>query len=191
MISLNIPSEITLKVTEEEFEKFAIANRDLRLERTNSGEMIVMPPTGGETGNSNIEIAFQLQAWSRQNDLGIAFDSSTGFRLPKGATRSPDAAWISKEKWNSLTSEQKKQFPPICPEFIIEFRSPTDNLKTLQNKMSEYLNNGLQLGWLIDRINKKVEVYRLGKEVEILDNPTNLSGENILSGFNLELSKIL
>ncbi len=190
MISLNLPKNITLKVSEEEFEKLAIANQDLRLERKYDGELIVMPPTGGDTGNSNIEIAYQLQGWSRTNKLGKAFDSSTGFRLPKGGTRSPDASWVSNKQWNSLTAEQQKKFPPICPLFAVELKSPSDNLKTIQDKMSEYLDNGLLLGWLIDPITKRVEIYRQGDETEILDNPTSVSGENVLPGFNLDLTKI-
>ena len=190
MLSLNIPSGVNLKVSEEEFERFAVANRDLRLERTQDGEMIVMPPTGGETGNLNLKIATQLLIWSEQTQLGLAFDSSTGFKLPKGATRSPDASWVSNAKWDALTPEQKKKFPPLCPEFIIELRSPSDNLKTLQDKMLEYLANGLELGWLIDPTNKKVEIYRAGQNKEILDNPTTITGENLLPGFNLNLSKI-
>ena len=190
MISLNVPKNITLKVSQKEFEEFAIANRDLRLERTIDGEMIVMPPTGGETGNKNFKIILQLGNWNEKKLCGLVFDSSTGFKLPNGATRSPDASWVSNDKWNALTPEQKKKFPPICPEFVIELRSETDNLKTLQNKMLEYLDNGLVLGWLIDPINKLVEIYRQGQKPELLKNPNSLLGEDLLSGFNLDLTKI-
>ncbi len=190
MIALNIPANLKLKVTATEFEELANANKDLRLERKASGEIIIIPPTGGETGNKNLKILLQLGNWNEENSTGLVFDSSTGFKLPSSAILSPDASWISNAKWNALTPEQKKKFPPICPEFIIELKSPTDKFKTLQKKMSEYLANGLLLGWLIDPINKKVEIYRAGKNKEILDRPTTLSGENTLPGFNLDLNKI-
>ena len=149
-----------------------------------------MPPTGGETSNRNIEISYQVQAWSRQSKLGIAFDSSAGFTLPNKADRSPDASWIPLEKWNNLTPQQRQKFLPLCPDFVIELRSPSDSLKTLQNKMKEYLENGTKLGWLINPKAKQVEIYRQGKEVEILDNPTTLSGEDILPNFVLDLESI-
>ncbi len=192
MITLNIPEGVKIHshVSDREFEKLAIANSDLRLELTKDGEMIVMPPTGGETGYRNLRIAAQLLDWTDLTQLGLAFDSSTGFRLPNGAVRSPDVAWVSNQNWNSLTSQQKQKFPPLCPEFVIELRSPTDNLETLQKKMLEYLDNGSLLGWLIDPINKKVTIYRPGQDRETLDCPTNLSGENILPGLVLDLSKI-
>ncbi len=179
-----------LELTDDQFYELCQANRDLRLERTSTGEIIIMPPAGGETGNRNIEIAFQVQAWSRQNELGIAFDSSTGFKLPNGAERAPDASWIKRDRWNSLNSEQKRKFPPLCPDFVIELRSQTDSIKTLQLKMLEYIDNGAKLGWLIDPKTQKVEIYRLGKQVEILQNPTTLSGEDILPDFILNLSSV-
>ncbi|MGK7886134.1 MAG: Uma2 family endonuclease, partial [Crocosphaera sp.] len=167
-------------------------NRDLRFERNSNGDILIMPPTGGETGNRNIEIAYQVQAWSRQNKLGIAFDSSTGFKLPNKADRSPDASWIPLEKWNNLTPQQRQKFLPLCPDFVIELRSPSDSLKTLQNKMKEYLENGTKLGWLINPKTKQVEIYRQGKDVEILDNdnPKTLSGEDVLPDFVLDLKLI-
>jgi len=187
-IKLNLPS--ILELTDEQFYQLCQVNRDLRIEISAKGELIIMPPTGGETGNRNIEIAFQLQAWSRQNNLGIAFDSSTCFKLPNGAERSPDASWVRREKWNNLTDEQKRKFPPLCPDFVLELRSETDALKPLQEKMSEYLDNGASLGWLIDPKTKQVTIYRLGKAVEILNNPEKLSGEDILPGFILNLKPI-
>ena len=190
MITINIPSDLNLKVSEKDFEHLAIANRDLRLERKSNGELIIMPPTGGETGKSNTEIILQLAMWNKQTEKGVVFDSSTGFKMPSSAILSPDASWVLNEKWNSLTPEQKKKFPPICPEFVIELRSPTDRLQTLQDKMSEYINNGLKLGWSIDSINKKVAIYRQNKAVEILDNPTIVSGENLLPGFSLDLTQV-
>ncbi|WP_009632116.1 Uma2 family endonuclease [Synechocystis sp. PCC 7509] len=131
-----------------------------------------------------------MQAWSSQNDLGIAFDSSTGFKLPNGAERSPDASWIKRDFWDSLNAEQKRNFPPLCPDFVIELRSQTDSIKTLQLKMLEYIDNGAKVGWLIDPKTQKVEIYRLGKQVEILQNPGTLSGEDVLPGFVLKLSSI-
>ena len=179
-----------LELTDDQFYELCLANRDLRLERTATGEIIIMPPAGGETGHRNIEISFQLEAWSSQNGLGIAFDSSTGFKLPNGAERAPDASWIKCDRWNSLNAEQKRKFPPLCPDFVIELRSETDSIKTLQLKMLEYMDNGAKLGWLIDPKSQKVEIYRLEKQVEILQNPATLSGEDVLPGFILNLSSI-
>lgn len=179
-----------LELTDDQFYELCQANRDLRLERTSTGEIIIMPPAGGETGHRNINLAFQLEAWSSQNDLGIAFDSSTGFKLPNGAERAPDASWIKRDRWNTLNAEQKRKFPPLCPDFVIELRSETDSLKTLQLKMLEYINNGARLGWLIDPKTQKVEIYRQGKQVEILQNPATLSGEDVLPGFILNLNSV-
>lgn len=190
MISLNVPPGSFLKVSEAEFTKLASANRDLRLERKDNGELIIMPPTGSNTGRKNSNIISQLVIWNKINKNGIVFDSLTGFRLPKGSILSPDASWVEKSRWKALTQQERDSFAPICPEFIIELRSPTERLKNLQNKMSEYLSSGLILGWLIDAIDNKVEIYRTGKQVEILDKPSNLSGENVLLGFNLDLSEI-
>jgi Uma2 family endonuclease len=179
-----------LTLSDEQFYQLCQNNRDLRFERTCRGDLIIMPPTGGETGNRNLEIAYQLQAWSRSNKLGIAFDSSTGFKLPNGSDKSPDAAWILLEKWNGLTLKQQQGFLPLCPDFVIELRSKSDNLKVLQEKMQEYLENGTRLGWLINRQDRQVEIYRQGQEVEFLQNPNNLSGEDILPSFVLDLGPI-
>ena len=149
-----------------------------------------MPPTGGETSNRNLELSFQLQAWSRQNQLGIAFDSSGGFKLPNGADRSPDASWVRRERWDALTSEQQQKFPPLCPDFVVELLSPSDSLPKTREKMQEYLENEAQLGWLIDRAQRRVEIYRPGQAVEILEDPIALSGEPILPGFILDLREI-
>lgn len=197
-MTLTLNLRPVLELTDEQFYELCQANRDLRLERTANGELIIMPPTGGETGNRNIKIAFQLEAWSSQNDLGIAFDSSTAFKLPNGAERSPDASWIlrvseaapSELRWDSLSAEQKRKFLPLCPDFVVELRSETDSLKTLQDKMQEYMENGTRLGWLIDLNTQQVEIYRLGREVEILQNPETLSGEDVLPGFMLNLKQI-
>ncbi|WP_414752679.1 Uma2 family endonuclease [Anabaena sp. CCY 9910] len=179
-----------LELTDEQFFNLCQANRDLKFERSATGELIIMPPTGGETGNKNARITQQLMNWTDADGTGIAFDSSTCFKLPNGADRSPDAAWIKSERWNTLTDEQKEKFPPICPDFVIELLSPSDSLKTVQEKMREYLDNGVSLGLLINRKYRQVEIYRQGKEVEALESPATVSGEDILKGFVLELERI-
>ena len=189
---LNRMSPLTIKLdpltlSDEQFYQLCQNNRDLRFERTCRGDLVIMPPTGGETGNRNAEIAYQLQAWSRSNKLGIAFDSSTGFKLPNGSDKSPDAAWIPLEKWNALTTKERQGFVPLCPDFVVELRSKSDNLKVLQEKMEEYLENGNQLGWLINRQDRQVEIYRQGRAVEVLENPNSLSGEGTLPSFVLDL----
>ncbi|AOX04042.1 MAG: Uma2 family endonuclease [Moorea sp. SIO4G2] len=177
-------------ITNEQFYQLCAANRDLKLERTAKGGLSIMPPTGGETSKRNSDINFELNLWNRQTQLGITFDSSGGFTLPNGANFSPDAAWIPLAKWESLTAEQKIKFLPLSPDFIIELRSPSDSLKLLQNKMQEYIDNGSRLGWLINPKNRQVEIYRQGKEKDILDNPKTLSGEDVLPGFVLTISLI-
>ncbi len=191
-LSLELPSAIALHVTQEQFEALSAANRDLRLERTAAGELIVNPPTGGETGYRNSKISYFLVKWvEEQGGSGIPFDSSTGFRLPNGADRSPDASWIEREPWESLTPQQRKGFLSLCPDFVVELRSESDSLPKLQAKMREYINNGARLGWLIDPQNGQVEIYRPGRDVEVLENPTNLSGEDVLPGFILDLRQVL
>jgi Uma2 family endonuclease len=189
-IAVNIPNTLTLQVSYEQFVDLALANRDLQLERTAAGELIIMPPTGSDTGNKNLDIEGQLWLWNRQNKLGKVFDSSTGFRLPNGANRSPDAAWVDKQRWDALTLEQQETFAPICPDFVLELRSKTDSLEKLQAKMREYIENGAGLGWLIDRKNQRVEIYRRGRNVEVLDHPVSLSGEDVLPGFVLDLTEV-
>jgi Uma2 family endonuclease len=190
MDALTLNLRPVLELTDEQFEQLAVANRDLRLERTAKGELIIMPPTGGGTGKRNAKLNQQLSNWTDLDGTGLNFDSSTAFRLPNGATRSPDASWISQSRWSSLTLEQQERFPPICPDFVVELRSRTDGLKDLQNKMQEYLENGAQLGWLIDPQTKQVEIYRVGRSPEVLQSPMQLSGENILTGFTLDLKPI-
>ena len=180
----------SLQMTDEQFFQLCQDNRDLRFERNSNGDILIMPPTGGETNNKNSDINYQIYAWNRKNKLGVTFDSSGGFTLPNKADRSPDASWIPLEKWNNLTPQQRQKFLPLCPDFVIELRSPSDSLKTLQNKMKEYLENGTKLGWLINPKTKQVEIYRQAKEVEILDNPTTLSGEDVLPDFVLDLELI-
>ncbi len=188
-IVLQMPPE--LQMTDEQFFEFCQINRDLRIERNKLGEISIMAPTGSETGNRNFNIALQLGIWAEQNGTGICFDSSTGFKLSTGAERSPDASWIKLERWNTLSSEQQQLFAPICPDFVVELCSSSDNLKPLQEKMVEYLQEpGIQLGWLIDRKHQKVYIYRPGLEVESLDNPATVSGEGVLPGFVLNMSKI-
>lgn len=188
---LTVPSDVALQVTPAQFAALVVANRDLRLERTATGHLIVNPPTGGETGRRNFNLTAQLGMWFEANEsLGIAFDSSTGFELPNGANRSPDAAWVRQDRWTALSADQREGFVPLCPDFVIELRSKTDKLKVLQAKMQEYLDNGTQLGWLIDPTHEQVAVYRAGQAVEVLKRPMTLSGEAVLPGFTLSLKRI-
>ena len=187
-LTVNFPSLV--QMTDEQFYEFCQANRDLRIERTASGEVTIMPPAFSDTGNRNIKIAQQLANWAEQDGTGEPFDSSTGFTLPNGATRSPDASWIKLERWNALTEEQIASFAPICPDCVIELRSSSDSLSGLQDKMQEYVANGASLGWLIDRKNRKVYIYRSNHEPEILDNPKAVSGNPELPGFALQMAKI-
>jgi Uma2 family endonuclease len=188
MFTLNLNSVIQLN--SEQFQQLCSANPESKLELTARGELIIVSPTGGESGIKNTEILYQLQAWNKRNRLGVVFDSSTMFQLPSGAFRSPDAAWITLSRWNELSQREKESFPPIVPNFVIELRSPSDRLKELQDKMQEYIDNGVQLGWLIDPKTKQVEIYRVDRPKDLLENPSTLSGENILSGFILELAEI-
>ena len=182
------------KVTPEQFDQLADAEQLARMELTKDGELIVMSPTGGEAGRKNFNLYLDLGNWNRQIKLGEAFDSSTIFVLPNGARRSPDVSWIRLERWNALTLREKQGFPPIAPDFVIELVSPSDlknqRYQDLQAKMQEYLDNGVKLGWLIEPSAKTVEIYRIGQQVEILNNPQTLSGEDVLPGFILDLSEI-
>ncbi len=180
----------TLRLSHEQYEQLAVANPNLRIEMTASGEIIAMPPTGGTSGQRNADLTFQLQLWSRQNPIGVVFDSSTEFKLPNGAYRSPDASWISRDRWNALTPEEQETFPPICPDLVVALRSKTDRLKTLQEKMLEYQENGCRLGWLINPQDREVEVYRVGQEKEVLREVRSVSGEDVLPGFELDLQVI-
>jgi len=190
MLKTTITIPQTFKVTHEQFQQIAAVNRDLRLERTATGKLIVMPPTGSETGNRNLDIEGQLWLWNRQTKLGVAFNSSSGFKLPNGADRSPDASWVKLERWQTLTPKQQEGFAPLCPDFVVELRSKSDNMEPLREKMREYITNGARLGWLIDRKNQKVEIYRQNQDVEILDHPRTLSGEEVLPGFILDLTDV-
>jgi Uma2 family endonuclease len=186
---LQIPPSI--QMTDEQFFEFCQVNRDLRIEQNKFRELVIMPPTGSETGNREVNVLGQLWVWSEQDGTGIAFSSSTGFKLSTGANRSPDASWIKLERWNELSAEQPEKFAPICPDFVVELRSPSDNLQSLQEKMEEYMQEpGIQLGWLIDRKQRQVYIYCPGKSEECLDNPTSVSGESVLPGFILNMSKV-
>ncbi len=186
---LQMPTSIDW--TDEQFFAFCQVNRDLRIERNRHGEISIMSPTGSETGNRNFSIAGQLYVWAEKDGTGIGFDSSTGFKLSTGAERSPDISWISQTRWNQLPVEQQNGFAPVCPDFVVELMSPSDNLKPLQEKMEEYMREpGVQLGWLIDRKNRQVYIYSPGVAVECLDNPATISGEPVLLGFVLNMSKV-
>ena len=187
-LSIYLP-ETPLTVTREEFSAIAAANPDLQLERGPNGELIVNPPTGGESGRRNLKIGRYLDEWSDRYG-GVSFDSSTGFHLPNGSTRAPDASWVRQDRWDALTPKEKEGFVPLCPDFVVELRSPSDNLSPLQEKMREYIENGARLGWLIDPQNQRVEVYRGGGNWEVLEQPEMLSGEDILPGFVLPLARI-
>ena len=174
-----------IQLTSEEFYQLCQVNPELPLELSCNGELIIMSPVGGETGNKEADLNFQISLWNHQTKLGLVFSSSTVFDLPNGGNRSPDVAWISKERWNTLTPIQKQKFPPICPDFVIELRSPSDRLKPLQDKMIEYLDAGLRLGWLINPQDHTVEIYRPQQPKEILSFPVSLSGEDVLPGLTL------
>ncbi|MDJ0617088.1 MAG: Uma2 family endonuclease [Calothrix sp. MO_192.B10] len=189
-VSLPATLELNIDLTDEQFFQLCQNNRDLRFERTARGELIIMPPTGSETGNRNAELTYQLRAWSRQNKLGKSFDSSSGFKLPNGAERSPDASWVKMERWNALTQAEKERFAPLCPDFVVELMSPSDSLEKTRVKMREYMDNGARLGWLINRQQQQVEIYRPNREIEVLQSPQTLSGEDVLPGFVLDLAEI-
>jgi len=190
MNALTVNLKSLIEMTDEQFFQLCQNNRELRFERNANGELVIMPPTGGETGNKNARITQQVMNWTDADGTGIAFDSSTCFKLPNGADRSPDASWIKLERWDALTDEEKQKFPPICPDFVVELLSPSDSLKTTQEKMKEYIDNGVCLGILINRKSRQVEIYRPGKEVEVLDSPATVSGEDVLKGFVLNLGMI-
>ncbi|MFM6189007.1 Uma2 family endonuclease [Planktothrix sp.] len=189
MIESIILSLENVGLSDEQFFNFCQANPDWKLERSAQGELLIMPPVGGIGGNREADLITDLTLWNRQTQPGIVFSSSTIFRLPQGGDRSPDVAWVSLEKWSTLTVEEQEAFPPLCPDFVIELRSRTDRLKALQEKMQEYLNSGLKLGWLINPQNQQVEIYRPNQRVEIIELPADLSGEDILPGFILNLPK--
>ncbi|MBD2433414.1 MULTISPECIES: Uma2 family endonuclease [Fischerella] len=179
-----------IQMTDDQFYELCQLNRDFRIERNAFGELVIMPPTGSETDERNFNLIGQLWVWTKQDGTGVGFGSSGGFTLPNGAVRSPDAAWIKSTRWQAIPVELRKKFAPICPEFVIELRSDSDSLQLLQDKMQEYIENGTQLGWLIDRKQRKVFIYRSGNIIEELDNPQTLGGESLLPGFVLDLSQV-
>jgi Uma2 family endonuclease len=181
---------ITLRVTPEEFEKLCYDNPERSFELTASGELIVMLPVGGESGNSELELGIDLGIWNRRTRLGKIFSSSTIFVLPNGAQRSPDAAWVELSRWEALTPEQRKKFPPLAPDFVIELRSATDRLPPLREKMAEYRANGVRLGLLIDPKDKQVEIYRQGQEPFVLESPSAIDCSEVMPGFILSMSEI-
>ncbi len=179
-----------LRMNDAEFFEFCMRHKDLRIERTKEGDLIIMPPTGGKTGRRNSYLTMKITAWAEEDGTGVTFDSSTCFTLPNGAVRSPDVSWVRRERWNALTSDEQEIFPPLCPDFVIELRSRTDSLSTLQEKMEEYRANGAQLGWLIDPKERCVYVYRPQEQVEQLDDPQTLAGDPLLPGFVLEVARL-
>jgi Uma2 family endonuclease len=190
MTAITINLKNIIQLTDEQFYQLCRNNPEIKFERNSNGEVIIMPPTGGGTGKRNAETSADFVIWNRKHKLGVLFDSSTCFKFPNGANRSPDVSWIRNDRWDTLTTEEQEKFPPIAPDFVLELMSPTDSLRETQGKMQEYMSNGVKLGWLINRKLRQVEIYRLGKAVEVLENPTEISGEDILPGFSLDLEII-
>lgn len=181
---------IAPKITDAELERLCLDNPEARFETNAKGYLLAMSPTGSESGRKNVKLVVQVELWNVKNNLGVTFDSSTGFKLSNGAVRSPDVTWIEFARWNELTTQQQSRFAPIDPDFVIELMSPTDDLPQLQQKMTEYMSCGVKLGWLIDPEEKRVEIYRQNQDKEVRDNPQNLSGESVLPNFTLDLSTI-
>lgn len=179
-----------IKMTDDQFFEFCQANRDVRIERNAEGEIVIMPPTGWETSDKNSEINFQLRLWAKKDKRGKVAESSGGYKMPNGAIMSPDASWILKERLEKVSPAKRRKFLPLAPDFVIELRSASDSLSKLKEKMQEYVENGVSLGWLIDPTEKKIFVYRPNEEVEILENPSEISGEPLLKGFTLNVQEI-
>jgi Uma2 family endonuclease len=191
MVSLTLPLVLETKevhLTDEQFYQLCLSNPDLTIERSAKGALIVMSPVGGEGGSYESEFGIDLGIWNRQSQLGKTFSSSTLFKLPNGGNRSPDAAWVELSRWQALTPEQRRKFPPIAPDFVIELRSPTDDLELLRAKMQEYMDAGVRLGWMFNPQEQQVEIYRQGQPKEVRQLPTQLSGEDVLPGFVLPIS---
>jgi Uma2 family endonuclease len=192
MTALTLPLEVDLNqvhLTDEQFYQLCITNPELNIELNAKGVLIFMPPVSGDSGNRELELGIDLGNWNRQTKLGKVFSSSTVFQLPGGGKRSPDAAWVELSRWQALTLEQRQKFPPIAPDFVIELRSRTDSLETLQAKMQEYIDSGVRLGWLFNPLNQQVEIYRPGQAKEVRSLPTRLFGENVLPGFELAVDR--
>jgi len=179
-----------IDMSDQQFFELCQLNRDLRIERTCQGDLVIMPPTGSEIGNINFKLTGAFCHWVDADGTGVGFDSSTGFTLPNGAKRSPDLSWVKRSRWEALTRQQQQEFAPLCPDFVLELRSPSDALAYVQDKMREYLDNGAQLGWLIDPIEKKVYIYRPQATVECLEDPQAVSGDPVLPGFMLDVRKV-
>ena len=188
MTTYTIDLSPIVRISPTQFDQLCQANPNVKFERTPTGELVIMPPKGGETGKSNAELITDFVIWNRQTKLGVVFDSSTCFRLPEGGDRSPDIAWVTLARWETLTAEQQRKFVPLCPDFVLELRSPSDRLKPIQSKMQEYLDSGAQLGWLLNPKDKQVEIYRPGRSVEVLQSPSTLSGESVLPGFEINIT---
>jgi Uma2 family endonuclease len=180
-----------IDMSDDQLFEFAGLNRDLRIERTSDGELIIMPPCGGGTSDRNAELTMQLRSWSKADGRGTAFDATCGFILPNRAMVSPDAAWVAHARLNDLTEDQREKFLPLCPEFVVELRSRTDRLRALLEKMQEYMENGAQLGWLIDLFERRVHVYLPNQEPQVLESPASVSGEGPVTGFKFDLRPIL
>jgi Uma2 family endonuclease len=192
MTAVTLPLEVDLthvRLTDEQFYQLCISNPELNIELNAKGVLIFMPPVSGDSGNRELELGIDLGIWNRQSKLGKVFSSSTVFQLPGGGKRSPDAAWVELSRWQALTLEQRQKFPPIAPDFVIELRSRTDSLEVLQDKMQEYIDSGVRLGWLFNPQEQQVEIYRQGQNKEVRSLPTRLSGETVLPGFELAVDR--
>ena len=183
-------SPLATKVSDEEFADLCRLNPELQFERTSEGELVIMAPTGGKTGRRNFELIGAFALWTKNDGTGLGFDSSTLFTLPNTAKRSPDVAWVRNDRWNALSSQEQEQFPPVCPDFVVELRSRTDSLRNLKEKMEEYISNGAELGWLIDPSDRRVHVYRADGAPEVLEDPKEVSGEPLLGGFVLDVQAL-
>ena len=189
-LTLNLSSLVD-RISDLDLELLSRDNPDLRLESDRHGHLISMSPTGSETSERNSDLLIQIGIWNKQSRLGKVFDSSGGFKLSNGAIRSPDVSWVRIKTWNSLSREQRRKFAPIDPDFVLELMSPSDSLNEVRNKMKEYMDCGVKMGWLINPCDRQVEIYRQGKDTEILDNPQTLSGEDIMPNLVVDLSEIL
>ncbi|MGF1517938.1 MAG: Uma2 family endonuclease [Nodosilinea sp.] len=190
MTAYTIKLQPALSLSDGQFYQLCATNPDLKFERNAQGDLLIMSPTGGETGNRNVELATEFVLWNRRHQLGVVFDSSTGFKLPQGGDRSPDVAWVEQSRWDALTPEQRQKFPPLAPDFVLELLSPTDRLSVVQAKMQEYMASGVRLGWLIDPSRHQVEVYRPEQATEVLNHPARLSGDPVLPGFMLNMDLV-
>ena len=183
--TVNYPTE---KMSEEEFHAFCAANPKLRIEQDQYQNVIVMPPIHVDSGFYENEATGEVRAYAKRTKTGVALSPSTGFKLPNGATRSPDACWVSMERWSTLSAKEKQKFSPVVPDFVIEIRSRTDTLKKLQAKMQEWIDNGVRLAWLIDPKKQQTTIYREGSEPETIEGFENvLSGDDIMPGFEFDL----